>query len=125
MAGTARLGARTAGDRRLADWVPAFTAPRPQWLLPLRKREGWAVRLLAPAILLSLSACTPASILAPDGPIAAANRQILFNALAIMLAIVVPTIIATLAFAWWFRAGNPRAQYRPTFVYSGRAEMIV
>ncbi|RXZ29968.1 ubiquinol oxidase subunit II [Sphingomonas desiccabilis] len=91
----------------------------------MRKRGGWAVRLLAPAILLALSACSPASILAPDGPIAAANRQILYNALAIMLAIVVPTILATLAFAWWFRAGNPRARYRPTFVYSGRVEMIV
>ncbi|WP_428970217.1 ubiquinol oxidase subunit II [Sphingomonas sp. Xoc002] len=56
---------------------------------------------------------------------AAANRQILLNALVIMLAIVVPTIVATLAFAWWFRAGNHRARYRPDFVYSGRIEMIV
>ena len=30
-----------------------------------------------------------------------------------MLAIVVPTIVATLAFAWWFRASNTRARYRP------------
>ena len=80
-------------------------------------------KLLAAYML--LSACSPASSLAPDGPVAAANRQILFNALAIMLAIVVPTIIATLVFAWWFRAGNPRATYRPHFVYSGRVEMIV
>ena len=42
-----------------------------------------------------------------------------------MLAIVVPTIIATLAFAWWFRASNTRAIYRPEFVYSGRIELIV
>ncbi len=55
----------------------------------------------------------------------AANRTILLNALTIMLAIVIPTIIATIAFAWWFRAGNPRAKYRPDFVYSGRIEMIV
>jgi cytochrome o ubiquinol oxidase subunit 2 len=42
-----------------------------------------------------------------------------------MLAIVVPTIAATLAFAWWFRAGNKRATYRPNFEYSGRIELIV
>ena len=49
----------------------------------------------------------------------------MINSVAIMLAIVVPTIIATLAFAWWFRASNTRATYRPEFVYSGRIELIV
>ena len=42
-----------------------------------------------------------------------------------MLAIVVPVILATLAFAWWFRASNTRARYLPTFEYSGRIELIV
>ena len=37
------------------------------------------------------------------------ERTILFDALGIMLAIVVPTILATLAFAWWFRASNNAA----------------
>jgi len=31
-----------------------------------------------------------------------------------------PTIMVTLAFAWWFRASNTRAVYRPNFTYSGR-----
>ncbi len=30
-----------------------------------------------------------------------------------MLAIVVPVIVLTLGFAWWFRAGNTRARYLP------------
>ena len=59
-------------------------------------------------------------MLDPQGPIGAANRLILLNALGIMLVIVVPTIIAILIFAWWFRASNTRASYRPDFVYSGR-----
>ena len=42
-----------------------------------------------------------------------------------MLAIVIPTILATLAFAFWFRASNTRARYLPDFDYSGRLEMIV
>ena len=86
-------------------------------------------RALAPAIptagLLLLCGCGRASILVPAGPVADANRTILLNALTIMLAIVVPTIIATLAFAWWFRAGNTKAKYDPEFVYSGRIELIV
>jgi len=82
---------------------------------------------MATGILLAsaVAGCAPASILAPEGPIAAANRTILLNSLTIMLAIVIPTIIATLVFAWWFRAENTKARYRPDFVYSGRIEMIV
>src|SRR5580692_7068161 len=60
----------------------------------------------------------------PKGPVAADEKTILLNALAIMLVIVVPTILATLIFAWWFRASNTRARYRPSFAYSGRIELI-
>jgi len=64
-------------------------------------------------------------ILDPAGPIGGAERKILLDALAIMLAIVIPTIVATLAVAWWYRASNKRARYRPNFVYSGRLELII
>ena len=73
---------------------------------------------------LALEGCHTA-VLSPAGPIGAADRAILLDALAIMLAIVVPTILATLAFAWWFRASNTRARYLPTWSYSGRMELIV
>src|SRR3954454_8228339 len=52
-------------------------------------------------------------VLDPKGPVAAAERLILFNSLGIMLAIVIPTILATLAVAFWFRASNWRARYLP------------
>ena len=42
-----------------------------------------------------------------------------------MLAIVIPVILATLGVAFWFRASNQRARYRPNFAYSGRLEMLV
>jgi cytochrome o ubiquinol oxidase subunit II len=64
-------------------------------------------------------------VLDPKGPIAVAERQILFNSLGIMLAIVIPTIVATLAVAFWFRSSNSRARYLPDFSYSGRLEMLV
>jgi cytochrome o ubiquinol oxidase subunit II len=65
------------------------------------------------------------NLLDPQGPVAAANSTILVDSVFIMLAIVVPTIIAILGFAFWFRASNPRAHFQPDFVYSGRVEMVV
>ena len=72
----------------------------------------------------ALGGCTE-GVLDPKGPIAAADRQILLNSLGIMLAIVIPVIVATLGVAFWFRASNERARYRPNFAYSGRLEMLV
>ena len=81
--------------------------------------------LLALALIsVALGGCTE-GVLDPKGPIASAERLILFNSLGIMLAIVVPTILATLAVAFWFRASNWRASYRPEFTYSGRLELLV
>ncbi len=64
-------------------------------------------------------------VLDPQGPIAASQLQILFNATAIMLAVIVPVILLTLTFAWWFRAGNTRAEYKPEWAYSGQIELVV
>src|SRR5690349_19270237 len=73
---------------------------------------------------LALTGCDWA-VLDPKGFVGLSDATILIDSLAIMLAIVVPTIVATLAFAWWFRASNTRAVYLPGFVYSGRIELIV
>jgi cytochrome o ubiquinol oxidase subunit II len=74
--------------------------------------------------LIFLAGCH-AAVLSPAGPVSDGERIILLDSLAIMLAIVVPTIVATLAFAFWFRASNTRARYRPDWAYSGRLELIV
>src|SRR3984885_1343258 len=73
---------------------------------------------------ITLGGCSE-GVLDPKGPIASAERQILFNSLAIMLAIVVPTILATFGVAYWFRSSNGRATYLPDFNYSGRLEILV
>ena len=65
------------------------------------------------------------NILDPQGPIGAAEKAILIDSLAIMLAIVLPTIVAVFGFAYWFRASNPRARYLPDWAYSGRIELVV
>jgi cytochrome o ubiquinol oxidase subunit 2 len=72
----------------------------------------------------TLGGCSE-GVLNPKGPVAAAELQILLNSLGIMLAIVIPTILATLGVAWWFRASNKRARYLPNFDYSDRLEMLV
>src|SRR3954463_13442643 len=71
-----------------------------------------------------LSSCNR-GILDPVGPVAAAEKQLLINSTAIMLAIIIPTMIATVAFAWWFRRGNEKATYLPDWEYSGAVEMFV
>src|SRR5580698_7461425 len=65
------------------------------------------------------------NIFDPQGPIAAANRTILIDSVAIMLTIIVPTIAAIFAFAFWFRQSNSRAVYRPDWAESGRIELVV
>ncbi len=85
-------------------------------------RYGVPVVLLISAA--TLGGCSE-GVLDPKGPIASAERQILFNSLGIMLAIVIPTILATLGVAFWFRSSNTRALYMPDFNYSGRLELLV
>ena len=76
------------------------------------------------ALGLSLSGCDVA-VLNPAGIIGQQDKEILYGALAIMLAIVIPTIAAILACAWWFRADNPRARYLPHLEFSGQIELVV
>jgi cytochrome o ubiquinol oxidase subunit II len=72
----------------------------------------------------TLGGCSE-GVLDPKGPIASAQRLILFNSTGIMFAIVIPTMLATLAVAYWFRSSNTRAFYLPDFNYSGRLEILV
>ncbi len=67
----------------------------------------------------------PQGVLDPHGPVAAAERTILANATVIMLAVVVPVILLTIAFAWWFRADNRWARRDPEWAYSGAVEVTV
>jgi cytochrome o ubiquinol oxidase subunit 2 len=84
-------------------------------------------RLRWPALCAAtlLAACEPAGILDPQGPIAAAERLLLINTTAIMLVVVVPVILATLAFAWWYRSSNLRAGRSPDLRYEGRMEFVI
>ena len=86
---------------------------------------GTKRRIIAAAALALLTTACNRGILDPVGPVAAQEKQILINATAIMLAIIIPTMIATVAIAWWFRRGNSKAVYRPDWEYSGAIELVV
>src|SRR6476469_9324343 len=91
------------------------------------RRQGWRARLGSTSLAASafvLNSCNR-GILDPVGPVAGAEKQILINSTAIMLAIIIPTMIATVAFAWWLRSGNKKATYRPDWEYSGAIEIVV
>ncbi len=90
---------------------------------PVRQPHGANVALGVLSAFL-LAACH-AEILDPGGPVGKAEGRILVDSLAIMLAIVIPTIVATLLFAWWYRASNTRAVYLPEWNFSGRIELVV
>lgn len=101
-----------------------------------RARMSWKVtgtpgafatwlRAISIASTATLMASCNEGVLDPHGPVGKAERVILYDSTAIMLAVIVPVIVLTLAFAWWFRARNTRARYRPDWEYSGRIEMII
>jgi cytochrome o ubiquinol oxidase subunit 2 len=83
--------------------------------------RGW----LTVCAALPLASCQQAGILDPQGPIAAAEKLLMINSTAIMLVVVVPVIVATLAFAWWYRASNARANHSPDESYEGRLEFVL
>jgi cytochrome o ubiquinol oxidase subunit II len=94
---------------------------------PLRYRRSTGARIARRVVVLApftLTACQVA-VLDPKGITGAAEKMLLIDSLAIMLAIVLPTIAATFIFAWWYRASNTRAKFLPDFTYSGRLELIL
>jgi cytochrome o ubiquinol oxidase subunit II len=72
-----------------------------------------------------IAACQPAGVLDPKGPIASAQLLLLINSTAIMLVVVVPVILATFGFAWWYRSSNTRASHAWDQAYEGRMEFVV
>jgi cytochrome o ubiquinol oxidase subunit II len=96
---------------------------------PAKAREaGWRSRLprgLVAYAAVLIASCQPQGVLDPQGPVGSAERLLLFNATAIMLVVVVPVILATLGFAWWYRVSNPHASRATDEGFEGRIEFVV
>jgi cytochrome o ubiquinol oxidase subunit II len=90
---------------------------------PKAPRSGLLHWLLVCAAVF-LCSCSQQGILDPQGPIGAAQLLLLLNSTAIMLVVVIPVILATLGFAWWYRSSNPRASRASDESYEGRIEFV-
>jgi cytochrome o ubiquinol oxidase subunit 2 len=90
-----------------------------------RSRRSSVGRLSASVPLILLLTGCAGGPLDPQGPVADNIKIILIDSTVIMLAIVIPTILAAAGLAWWYRASNTRATYHPEWAYSGRIELIV
>jgi cytochrome o ubiquinol oxidase subunit 2 len=90
-----------------------------------RLRRSGVLRWLVICAAILVASCQRTGVLDPQGPIAWQERLLLINSTAIMLVVVVPVILATLGFAWWYRASNARASRSPDESYEGRIEFVV
>jgi cytochrome o ubiquinol oxidase subunit II len=61
----------------------------------------------------------------PKGLIALSERQLLFDALSIMMVVIVPVFIMAALFTWRYRGTNRRARYTPNLAYYWPAEILV
>src|SRR5262245_5647319 len=89
-----------------------------------RSPAAVALRCGAMLALLALTGCQQLIVLDPKGVVADGTSTLLIDAFIIMLPIVVPTIIAALIFGWWYRSSNKRAYFEPSFVESGKIEIV-
>jgi cytochrome o ubiquinol oxidase subunit II len=96
----------------------------PTLFLP-SKRRTLSLRRAGALMLLPFLAGCSGGVLEPQGPIASAERLLLINSTAIMLVVVIPVIIATVAFAWWYRSSNPHASRGTDESYEERIEFVV
>ena len=69
--------------------------------------------------------CDRAVVLNPKGPIADAERGLLFDAFTVMMLVIVPIIVMAFLFAWRYRASNRDARYEPTWAYSVKVDAVV
>lgn len=79
--------------------------------------------LLSAAAFL-LSGCN-AVLLKPSGDIAVQQRDLIYVATGLMLIVIVPVIIATIVFAWRYRASNTSAKYDPEWHHSTKLELVI
>jgi cytochrome o ubiquinol oxidase subunit II len=64
-------------------------------------------------------------VLDPRGPIGEAERTVIFEAVGLMLIVVVPVILLSLWIPRHYRAGNTKAKYDPGWTHSNALEAVV
>jgi cytochrome o ubiquinol oxidase subunit 2 len=83
------------------------------------------VTVVGAALLAGACDLRHSAVLDPKGPIALAERDLLFDAFLVMMVVIVPIIVLTLFFAWRYRASNTKAAYAPKWAESARLDAFV
>jgi cytochrome o ubiquinol oxidase subunit 2 len=89
------------------------------------RRSHRAALALGAALLGSGCDVRQAVLLNPKGPIALAERDLLFDAFCVMLIVVIPVFVMAFLFAWRYRASGGKGRYTPDWSYSGRIDAVV
>ncbi|NLS43212.1 cytochrome o ubiquinol oxidase subunit II [BEV proteobacterium] len=71
-----------------------------------------------------LSGCDMA-LMNPKGQVGLEQRSLILTALGLMLIVVIPVIVMTIAFTWKFSASNTKAKYTPNWSHSNKIEAVV
>jgi len=66
-----------------------------------------------------------APVLEPKGPIILAERNLMFDAIAIMMIVIIPAFLMTALFIWRYRGTNRKARYTPNLAYFWPVEVVV
>ncbi|WP_274426008.1 ubiquinol oxidase subunit II [Chelativorans sp. YIM 93263] len=87
----------------------------------MRRIRGAAITF---STALLLSGCSMPA-LTPKGPIARAERDLLFDALGLMMIVAIPVFIMAFVFATRYRTSNRKARYTPDWSFSLGIEALV
>jgi cytochrome o ubiquinol oxidase subunit 2 len=123
-----RIRFPSSAEERCMQNRPYATPSTQRHLAANALPKAWRTSLRAGLVMgaaLLLASCQQAGVLDPQGPIGAAELLLMINTTEIMLVVVVPVILMTLGFAWWYRAGNSRANHSPEWAYQGGIEFVV
>ena len=64
-------------------------------------------------------------LMSPSGDVAIQQRNLIIMSTVLMLLIIVPVIVATVTFAWRYRASNTAATYTPDWHHSTQLEVLI
>ena len=89
-------------------------------------RQRWGAKAIAAfSLTFLLGGCGNLVVLNPQGSVGQAERSLIITAFVLMLIVVIPTIAATLIFAYRFRATNTAVEHRPDWAHSTRLEIVL
>lgn len=98
-----------------------FVSKRGRGLLA---RSLGLVFLVLGALILSGCQQQMTGVLNPKGLVAYQERQLLFDAVALMLIVVIPVVIMSFAFVFRYRASHEKGQYKPNWCHNPLLELL-